>query len=102
MERSSLGNRDFAEGEFKGFADGKIKLSSVLFGVKSYDADKVVAVILREPKPAAARYALRTRYQSLLLVNALRVEKEGVTVLDAALSGFKIPSDELVEIKRQR
>ncbi len=97
-----LANRDFAEGEFKGFADGKIKLSSVLFGVKSYDADKVVAVILRDPKPAAARYALRTRDQSLLLITALRVEKDGVTVLDAALPGFKIPTGELVEIQRQR
>ena len=47
-----LVNGDFVDGEFKGFERGRVKMSSVLFGLKFFDATyEVVAIILRDPAP---------------------------------------------------
>jgi len=94
-----LSNNDFVDGEFKSFADGKIKLSSVLFGVQSYDANQALVVVLRDLKPVAARYELRTRDESHLLANSIRIEKNGIAFDDAALAGLRIPAADLVQIQ---
>ena len=95
-----LKNQDFVEGEFRGLARGTITLSSVLFGIKTYDVSQALALVLRDLKPAPGRFELKTRDESLLLVNALRIEEECITVQDSALAGFRIPAAELFELKR--
>jgi hypothetical protein len=93
-----LSSKEFVEGEFKSFSDGQIKINSVLFGLKTYDPGQVIAVILREPKRTPTRYELRTRDQSFLLVNALRIENDSIVLQDSALAGCRIASNELVEL----
>jgi hypothetical protein len=95
-----LSNRDFIDGDFRGFSQGKIKMSSVLFGIRNYDAGQVIAVVLRDLRPAPANYELRTQDRSVLLANELHVEKDFITVRDAALVGFRIAATNLVEITR--
>ena len=94
-----LNSKDFIDGEFRGLTDGRIKFSSVLFGIKTYDLNQVIAIVLRDLKPAPARFEIRTRDQSLLLANQLRLEKDQLAFQDAPLSGLKIPADDLLEIK---
>ena len=95
-----LSNKEFVEGEFKGFNDGQIKVSSVLFGITSYDPGQVIAVILREPKPAPAAYAVKTRDESVFLAQEIRIEKDSIVLKDAVVSGTRVAPIELVEIKR--
>jgi hypothetical protein len=94
-----LNSKDFIDGEFRGLTDGRIKFSSILFGIKSYDLNQVIAIFLRDLKPALTKFEIRTRDQSLLLANDPRLEKDHLAFQDAMLSGLKIPADDLLEIK---
>ncbi len=96
-----LVNGDFVDGEFKGLERGRVKLSSVLFGLKFFDANyEVVAVILREPSPGTPQFRIRASDGSVLLVKKFAITPEGLTVEDATLRGYKVPAQELVEIRQ--
>jgi len=97
-----LNSKDFIDGEFRALANGRIKFSSVLFGIKSYDLNQVIAVVLRDLKPAPARFEIRTSDQSLLFANDLRLEKDHVAFEDALSAGLKVPAGDLLEIKSRQ
>lgn len=103
LERNRTGlllqNKDFIEGEFRGFKDNRIRLYSVLFGIKSFDQQKVLAAVLRNVKPVPAAYELLTRDDSRLRVNQLAISKDGVHLTSGLLSGLKIAAADIVEIK---
>jgi len=96
-----LVNGDFVDGEFKGLERGRVKLSSVLFGLKFFDANyEVVAVILREPAPGAPTFRVKVSDGSVLLVKKFAITPEGLTIEDATLRGYKVPAQELVEVRQ--
>ena|GEM_PF-669331 len=96
-----LVNGDFVDGEFKGLERGRVKLSSVLFGLKFFDANyEVVAVILREPAPGTPQFRIRASDGSVLLVKKFAITPEGLTIEDATLRGYKVPAQELVEVRQ--
>ena len=96
-----LVNGDFVDGEFKGLDRGRVKLSSVLFGLKMFDATyEVVAVILRDPAPGTPIFRIRASDGSVLLVKKFAVASDGLTIEDATLRGYRVPAQELVELKQ--
>ena len=96
-----LVNGDFVDGEFKGLERGRVKLSSVLFGLKFFDANyEVVAVVLREPSPGTPQFRIRASDGSVLLVKKFAITPEGLTIEDATLRGYKVPAQELVEVRQ--
>ncbi|NBV24135.1 MAG: hypothetical protein EBS05_19725 [Proteobacteria bacterium] len=96
-----LVNGDFVDGEFKGYDRGRIKLSSVLFGLKFFDANyEVVAVILREPAPGSPTFRVKASDGSVLLVKKFQMSSEGLTIDDATLRGYRVPAQELIELKQ--
>ena len=95
-----LKRNDFIESEFKGIAHGKIKVSSVLFGMKSYDPAQVQVLALRDPQPASAKYELRTKSDSHLHVNSFSVDRDRLIIQDPAMAGFQIAVSDLAEIRR--
>ncbi|MEY4200768.1 MAG: hypothetical protein RLZZ265_2508 [Verrucomicrobiota bacterium] len=96
-----LVNGDFVDGEFKGLERGRVKLSSVLFGLKFFDANyEVVAVILREPALGAPTFRVKVSDGSVLLVKKFAITPEGLTIEDATLRGYKVPAQELVEVRQ--
>ena len=94
-----LANKDFIEGDFRGVKQGKVQIYSVLFGLKTFDVQKVIAVILRDSKPAGARFELVTKNEWRLLVPDFTIQPDGVQIQGGILSGLKISREELVEIK---
>lgn len=96
-----LVNGDFVDGEFKGLDRGRVKLSSVLFGLKFFDATyEVVAVILRDPAPGAPTFRVKASDGSVLLVKKFAIAADGLTMEDATLRGYKVPAQELIELKQ--
>ena len=94
-------NRDFIDGEIKAIENGKVKITSVLFGLQSYDlATKVAAVVWREVTPAAWPYQVKTQAGDVLLVGGIGIEKEAFVITDATLRGFKVPLHQLLEMTR--
>ena len=94
-----LQNKDFIEGEFRSMKDNRVRLYSVLFGIKSFDQAKVLAAVLRNVKSTPAAYELFTRDDSRLRVNQITVSKEGIQVQDGMLAGLKIPASDIIELK---
>jgi len=95
-----LSSLEFVEGQFKGYTQGQIKISSVLFGNVSYDPGQVIAVILRETRPVPSKFELKTRDDSLFLADSIRVEKDSALLEDARFCGIRIGAAEIVELKR--
>lgn len=94
-----LHNKDFIEGEFRNLKDNRIRLYSVLFGIKTFDQSKVLAAVLRNLRPAPAAYELITRDDSRLRLNQVAVTKEGLQVQNGILAGMKISPSDIIEIK---
>ena len=96
-----LVNGDFVDGEFKGYERGRVKMSSVLFGLKFFDATyEVVAVILRDPAPGTPTFRIRASDGSVLLVKKFQMTAEGLTMDDATLRGYRVPAQELTELRQ--
>ena len=94
-----LHNKDFIEGEFRNLKDNRIRLYSVLFGIKTFDQSKVLAAVLRNLKPVPAAYELITRDDSRLRLNQVAVTKDGLQVQNGILAGMKISASDIIEIK---
>ena len=95
-----LASGDFVEGSLKSVANGTVVVESILFGRRSYaGGTEAVALWLQKPKPVAARFTLRTRDGSLLLVKELAF-KDGALILNGApFHNYRIARDDLVEIR---
>jgi hypothetical protein len=96
-----LRSGDFIDGEFRGLSEGRVKVSSVLFGQKSYELkNKVAAVVLRDVMPEPAAFEVRTLEGSLWRSQSLAVEQDAVRV-EAPLAGaWRIAASELIEVRR--
>ena len=98
-----LRNGDFIEGEFKSLKEDWLVLNSVLFGVKVYGLDEVVALMLDKvaDKPArGSRFELVLESGSLLHVRSFKLDKGGVIVDDPTVGKFLVPLTELDEMRR--
>jgi hypothetical protein len=93
---------DFVDGSFLGIEAGQVKVSSILFGTRSFDAKKeVLAVALRECSPAPANYEIRLRDQSLLSAAAVTFERDALVVQDSILGVVRLPAGELALIQQR-
>jgi hypothetical protein len=96
-----LTSGDVVEGEFKTIADGKVAVSSVLFGLRKFNVGEVAAVIIREnpPVPAARNYEVRIGDGSLLLVDKLSSES-GSLIAETSFAGkLKMGQEQILEIR---
>ena len=94
-----LQNKDFMEGEFRGFKDNRLRLYSVLFGIKTFESSKVLAAVLRGVRTQPATYEIATRDESRLRANHLTITKDGLQLEGGVLSGLKVPAADIVELK---
>jgi hypothetical protein len=96
-----LSNGDFIDGEFRGIEDGRVKISSVLFGQRSYELNrKVATVVLRHLSPRPASFEIRTQDGSVWRPKTMRLEQDALQVEEPLAGVWQIPSQDLVEIRR--
>src|SRR6185295_12465741 len=97
-----LAKGDFVDGDFRSLENGRVSLSSVLFGVRSFDATKeVVAVALRDPYPSSAPFEVRLRDQSVLLPGTIILDPAGARLEDSVLGSLRLTLNELRELRRR-
>ena len=93
---------DFVDGDFRGIENGQVKMSSVLFGARSFDATKeALAVVLREVAAAPTPFEIRLRDQSVLPVLAVTFEHDGLLVESPILGARRLPVDDLSALSRR-
>lgn len=98
-----LANGDFFEGDLRAVEAGRLRISSVLYGMKNFDSNNdVVMVALQRDNPHATRFEVRTvngcvwRSQSLLFADNELILEEPV------LGAIKIPVHQLAAIFQRR
>jgi hypothetical protein len=94
-----LQNKDFIEGDFRSLKDNRVKLYSVLFGIRTLEQSKVLAAVLRNVKTTPVAFELITRDDSRLRLNQIAVSKEGLHVQNGVLTGLKVAPSDIIEIK---
>lgn len=93
-----LTSGDFFEGSVIGIDDSRIRVSSVLFGLKRYDTGQVVAAILRDPAPTPSKYEVRPADGSLIFADALTFEKDRLVVPTRLAGNLKFLPADLIDI----
>ncbi len=92
---------DFIDGDFKEIALGKMKVSSVLFGLRSYSlADEVAVLVFRGATPAPVLFEVRTRGQGTFTAAALSVEADDLVATLPLVGVWRLPLAEVLEISQ--
>ena len=96
-----LRNGDFIEGEFRSLKEDWLVVDSVIFGVKVYGLDEVMALVLAKVgKPArTTRFELMLGNGTQLFVRSFKVRAGEVTVDDPTVGRVKIPLNEFGEMR---
>jgi len=97
-----LKNGDFFEGELRSADKYQVKLSSILFGARSFPTDRVTAVIIAELSERPAAYKVRTRDASMVRAKSLAAGQDALVADELRLGALSIPLDELMEIEAIR
>ena len=98
-----LTNGDFVEGDFKGFRKGHVTVSSVLFGIRSFDVfDEVAAVILRRTSAAPFHYEVETWNKTLLRVDSVQSGMGEFVIRDKVLGSVHLPAEEISDLRLSR
>jgi hypothetical protein len=104
LERGRTGvllkSGDFVEGDFQGIRNGEIDISSVVLGPKKVSLNQAVAVILRQARPAPAKYEVTTHNGGLYRATALRLQNDAVLVTDTAIGSATVSAGQIREIRK--
>lgn len=97
-----MSNGDFVDGEFRSLAGGKVTVSSVLFGQRTYEVSrKIAAVILRDVGPSAAELQFESADGSLWQPRDLRLDDDVLRFIDPLVGPCRIASRDVVAIRRR-
>jgi hypothetical protein len=94
-----LKSGDFVEGDFQSIRNGEIDIGSVVLGPKKVSVNQAVAVILRQSRPAPAKYEVTTHNGGLYRAGTLRLQNNTVLASDPALGAITIPVAELRDLR---
>ena len=95
-----LTSGEFIEGDFSRLNRDALTMSSVLYGMKSYDADaEVTAVILRRPYETATRYTLVTVDGSVLYSKKIQFDADEITLTENSLGPTRIALPDLLYLR---
>jgi hypothetical protein len=96
-----LASGDFVDGELAASNPGQVRISSVLFGLRSYAAaGDVVAVYVREVAEAPLEYEARMNDGSRLHLRQLTSRDGTLTARERSLGEVTLPLAELAELRR--
>jgi hypothetical protein len=98
-----LDGGDFVEGEFRGIDGGKVRISSVLFGLQSFDAGRhAIAVILHDARePADAPMIVRLSNGSVLAAKSVSFERgtTAISVDERCFGKLVAPVKDLIDLR---
>ena len=93
---------DFVDGEFRGLERGKVSVSSVLFGTRSFDArTEVMAVVLHEVGADRSTFEVRLADRSRIHPSLLTLEPEALKLEDSILGSLRLPFPSVKLLQRR-
>lgn len=98
-----LTNGEFVESEFKGIENGKLIMSSVLFGIKFYRMDEdVIALVLQKPLKNKNQVEVRTTDGSAWIGTGMDFADNEIVLKESALGKHSIPIYDLAGLRFNR
>lgn len=95
-----LTNGDFVEGELRGLEEDRVRVSSVLFGMRQYDAHtQVGAVVLRPFALVRTPYEIETWDGSFWRAESVDIGENEIVIREPALGIVRIPTYELRSLR---
>jgi len=92
---------DFVDGELVSGPNGQVRLSSVLFGLRTYPAvGELVAVFVRDVVEAPLEFEVRLVGGSRLHLRRLTLREGSFTALERSLGEVTFRAEELLELRR--
>ena len=83
--------------------NGQVRASSILFGLRSYDAAKeVIAIALRNHALSAFTFEVRLLDGSLLHASSITIERDALVIRDSMAGTVQVAVADLAQIKRAR
>lgn len=96
-----LANGDFVDGELLAGEPGRLRISSVLFGIRSYSAEgSVLAVHIRDVAQAGAEFEIHSADGSRLLANQLELRADGIGGRERNAGEFLLGGPDVSELRR--
>ena len=96
-----LASGDFVDGELIAGAPGRITISSVLFGIRSYSAEgAVLGVHIRDAAEAGAEFEVHCADGSRLLANQLELRAEALAGRERNAGEFLLRGADVSELRR--
>ena len=93
---------DFFDGDFRSIAGHKLTISSVLYGLRTFDIDEeVLAVVLHPRKLRNAAFELETADGATLLLSEITLGDGELRVREGAVGEVHVPSFEILELRRR-
>lgn len=96
-----LARGDFVDGDFRGLDGQRVRLNSILFGSRTYEARKeALAVVLRSAVTNTTGYQLQLRDRSVLHTATLRIENGHWIGRDTIAGPLKLPAADVARLQR--
>jgi len=96
-----LASGDFVDGELIAGEPGRVTISSVLFGIRSFSAEgAVLAVHLRDAAEAGTEFEISFTDGSRLLASQLELRAEGVAGRERSAGEFLLRAADVSELRR--
>jgi hypothetical protein len=95
---------DFSEGTFQSLADGKVKLTSLLFGEREHSVvDEADALVLRKVKgpPSPAVFRVETHAGSILFAQTARLEGSEIVLEVAGIGKVRLSGEEVRRLEKR-
>jgi hypothetical protein len=97
-----VNNGDFFDGDFRGIEHSRLRVSSVLYGPRTFDIDdEVLALVLQPRRFQRTQFEVLTTDGSILLATELALGDGEVKVKESALGEVRLPAFEIVELRRR-
>jgi len=94
-----LVNGDLIEGELKKLDKDRITISSVIFGLKTYDVTQAAAMVLRSAAPEG-EYLVRTLEGSAVYADQLHFETDELRLHEPILGSVALRASELLDLRK--
>lgn len=96
-----LANGEFLEGDLRAVEDGKVRISSVLYGQRSFDASsEVVLVALQKRESRPARYEVKTVTGSVWRAQSIAFKDNELIFKEPVLGEMNLPIHQIAAIRQ--
>jgi hypothetical protein len=97
-----VSNGDFFDGEFRGIENRKLTISSVLYGLRTFDIDdEVLALVMQPRKQSRAEFEVETTGGWFLHGSEFALGDGEIKLSEGALGEVRVPAFEIIELRRR-